>query len=770
MKRIAVFAVVLLALYGASARPVESARARMVAQMFLDRIGYPEVVELNDVSSQTPYTGFYTFTFNQGRGFVLIAGDDCVMPVLGYSTESAVRFENMPSNLKKWLDDYEAQIRYCRDHSIMPTPAIAAQWNGQWESNNNAKSVGAMVITKWDQGAPYNSLCPSAGGDSPHAYTGCTATAMAQILRYWNHPATGYGSHSYKCKGYDTLSADFGAAIYEWDSMPAKLTSTSREGKVKAVATLMYHCGVSVDMGYSTSGSGAFTLGYGRDTLRCTEYALVENFKYRNTLRALFADDFADDEWIAILKHEFDNGRPVLYTGYDREAGHAFVADGYDDKDYVHINWGWSGAYDGYFQMGHLNPGEGSSSSPGASSSGSYNRQCAALVGIEPNPEFGKGCTVTGTSADPTMGSVTGSGNFEFGQRATLKATAKEGYRFVRWSDGNHNNPRITVATGYDRSVSAVFEALHPDTMHYCTSNLWFGDMGQKEGDKYWGIRYPAQVIESGYGLNAVLFYATKSANFDVEVFEGSVDEAHKLYSHEVFVNTLQTNAWTIHEFDSTIHFTGDQPVWIRLHSKGVAKVAVYTASSGNADSRLWGESLDADTMSNQSWMIRGVFQHPDSANVEVRCAGNGEVYLLPEKKNISNTWFATEKHSTLQIGVGSKQGAQLLHLFVNDTDYLDSLVYADYEGEDTGIIQFKVEGYTVVRAVFDGWNSIDDIDNPFTVSVEDGRIVVSGAESENVQIFDVSGRKIGNSHTRLAPGVYLVKVGTCKARKVTVL
>ena len=735
----------------------------------MSQAGCPQET-LTDVSGLTAFSEFYTFTFNKGKGFILVAADDCVTPVLGYSTDGQVRFENMPANLKDWLEGYESQMRYYREHATPPTAEIVAQWEGKWTVKNPTKTVEPMVTTKWGQGDPYNSHCPSAGGDSPHAYTGCTATAMAQIMRYWKHPATGYGQHSYYHKTYDTWGVDFGATTYVWDSMPNVITATSKPGRIDAVATLMYHCGVAVDMGYSTTGSGAFTINYGRDTLRCSEYALMQNFKYRNTLRPLYADDFADDEWIGILKHEFDNGRPVLHTGYDRNTGHAFVADGYDNLDYVHFNWGWTGSYDGYFRVGHLNPGEGSSSQPGAGAAGSYNMQCAALVGIEPNPDFGKGVKVTLGNDNPTMGSVSGAGSYDFGELVTLHATANPGHRFVKWDDGNRNKPRRFYAMGNDRTLSAMFEPLHPDTMHYCTSNLWFGDVGEQANHKYWGIRYPASVISKSYGLASVQFFPTKSANYDIEIFEGSVDDDHKLYSKEVFVGTNFTQEWTTHVFDSVVHFSGDQPVWIRMHSKGVAKAAVYTASAGNIDSRLWGETLSGDTLVNQSWMIRGVFQHPDSVNLEVRCAGNGEVVLLPSKQDVSNSWFAVERGAMLNIGVRCKPGAALLHLFVNEVDYRDSVAYVDTVGADMGEIFFNVDSTTLVRAVFDGWNGIEDIDSQVAVTVEDGHLIITGAEGKDVRVYDVAGREVNNLRARLAPGAYMVQVSGGKARRVVVM
>lgn len=765
MKKIVFVAVMLVTCFATMGREVGVDKACSVAGKFLQQSGIEITGPLEDISAKTPYTEFYTFEFNHGGGFILISADDCVVPVLGYSTQGGFEVENTPIHVKQWLEEYENQIRFYKEHQDGTNSEVASQWKGKWVSKNGGKSVKAMVVTQWNQTDPYNRLCPILQWDTEHALTGCTATALAQILRYWRYPEMGYGSHTYRSKIYDTLSADFGATTYYWDSMPNKLTAYSSEGMVNAVATLMFHCGVSIDMDYSTASSGAFTVGYGRDTLRCAEYALVENFKYKNTLRGMFADDFPDDEWIARLKHEFDNKRPVIYTGYSPSAGHAFVADGYDDKDYVHINWGWAGSYDGYFKMGHLNPGAGSGSNPGASSQGTYNLQCSALMGIMPNDNFGHGDKVEVTSEDESMGTVTGGGTYDFGQLVTLWANAKEGHRFVRWSDGNCNNPRRFTATGCDHTLEARFEPLHPDTLTYCTSNLWFGNLGKAVDHKYWGVRYPVSTLKKGYQMKSVHFFAVKSANYDVEVFEGSVSDEGLRYSKEVFVSKGKEQTWMAVDLDSALSFSGSQPVWVRLHSKGVEKTAVYTASSGNIDSRLWGETLSGDTMGNQSWMIRSVFQHPDSVNVEIRCSGAGEVVYGDSEENVTNKWITVTPNELITLHF-RKKGGDLLGLYLNEVDYKDSLTV-----ETNGYqLSFSPKEYTVVRAVFDGWNSINDVEGSFIVTVKDRRIVVTGADDREVRVFDLSGRETYNPTEPLMPGIYMVQVGNGPASKVVVM
>lgn len=320
---------------------------------------------------------FYVFNFNNGKGFVIVAGDDAVAPVLGYSFESSFDPAHIPENTAKWLEGYKKQILLITTQHIAATDDIKAQWQ-QLRSNNssqqrpgNTSSVNPLVQTKWDQVPYYNALCP--GG----SVTGCVATAMAQVMKYWNYPATGTGFHSYNPpdNGYGTLSANFGNTTYQWASMPLQLT-----GANGAVATLMYHAGVSVDMNYSPQSSGAYVISTQSPVTNCAEYALKTYFGYRNSLQGVERVNYTDAQWIALLKGELDAARPVIYAGFGNGGGHCFVNDGYDNNNFFHFNWGWSGSFDGYFQVNALNPG-GVGTGGGA---GGYNSGQQAVIGIQP--------------------------------------------------------------------------------------------------------------------------------------------------------------------------------------------------------------------------------------------------------------------------------------------------------------------------------------------------------------------------------------------------
>ena len=322
----------------------------------------------------------YYYVFNIGNtGFIIIAGDDASIPVLAYSNEGVFTPASLPTSTKKWLEVYKSQLREIIENQLSPTQQTEQEWNdllkSKVETNVEKASVAPLMLTKWNQAPNENGMCP--GG----SVTGCVATAMAQIMKYWNYPATGSGFHSYNHTSYGTLAANFGSTSYNWGAMPNVLNSPN-----SAVATLMYHAGVSVNMDYSPQSSGAFVISAQSPVQNCSEYALKTYFGYKPTLQGRQRSTYTDANWIALLKAELDANRPILYAGFGSGGGHAFVADGYDNSNFFHFNWGWGGNSDGYFQINALNPGALGT----GGGSGGYNSGQQAVIGIEPpvlNPQ-----------------------------------------------------------------------------------------------------------------------------------------------------------------------------------------------------------------------------------------------------------------------------------------------------------------------------------------------------------------------------------------------
>lgn len=384
MKRLLSTLALMLAYMWASAAPITTSTAQRVAETFwLSQTGKPDAKA--QLVQGTGFTHLYIFDFilsepDASQGFVIVSADDCAYPILGYAVDSPAATGAIPANVAFWLGQYEQEIDFLSEHpqtiSAKDAERISAAWRSLIEGSHTGvkslTSVSPMLTTSWDQSPYYNNLCPTG---TP---AGCAAIAVAQVMKFWNHPLVGTGSHSYTTTDYGMLQADFGSTTYDWDNMPNRLSSSSSTTQVNAVATLCYHVGVAINMNYAPSGSGAAVIGSNNSA----QSALPQYFGYKPTLRGITKSSYTDAAWIELLEDEIDAGRPVIYAGYDPTAGHAFVFDGYNDNDQFHVNWGWGGAYNGYFSIGALNPMGGGT---GSNTTNTFNQSNQALVGVEPD-------------------------------------------------------------------------------------------------------------------------------------------------------------------------------------------------------------------------------------------------------------------------------------------------------------------------------------------------------------------------------------------------
>ena len=360
MKRIIFFALsFIFATFMLNASPVDTLTARQAAANFLSQHGQTRsanalqlAYQLSD-AQQTPCV--YIFN-SEGGGFVVTAADNSVLPVLGYSTTGHFDTQNIPSNVAAWLDSYrDAVSDIAAGASTRAYPTMEEAWQQLLANEPAAPSrevvVGPLLTTTWNQSPYYNQLCPGTGNNK--AITGCVATAMGQIMRYWQWPAQGHGSHTYVANygdygyaDYGSLYANFGEATYNYNLMPDYLNSSSSSNQIGEVAKLLYHCGVSVNMMYSPSASGANSEN--------VPSAMHNYFGYTSST---FQYKSGETSWVNALKTQLNADRPVYYSGSGDDGGHAFVCDGYDEDNYFHFNWGWSGSHNGYFAVSNLNPG-----------------------------------------------------------------------------------------------------------------------------------------------------------------------------------------------------------------------------------------------------------------------------------------------------------------------------------------------------------------------------------------------------------------------------
>ena len=291
------------------------------------------------------------YIFNvDGGGFVMVSASKNFKPILAYSLRHSYDGE-IPETAWYFINNYSKNIDYCDERGILMNENVEAEWklleNNELPAAKNAKTVNPMIQTLWNQDYPYNYYAPETGGGwwggpGGHCYAGCVACAMSQIMKYWNHPVQGHGSHYYYHSTYGEQSANFGETTYNWDIMPIELGYQANDA-AKAVALLMYHCGVSVNMNFGPDGSGA----YSKDV----ETAFRQYFGYCS---AVYKErtQYSEDEWIAMLKSELDKSQPVYFSGTnDSGGGHAIVCDGYDENDYFHFNLGWSGSGNDYYSI-----------------------------------------------------------------------------------------------------------------------------------------------------------------------------------------------------------------------------------------------------------------------------------------------------------------------------------------------------------------------------------------------------------------------------------
>lgn len=393
MRFLTAFILMAAAALTAAADNVSEQQAQTIAQQFINQTvrrqapdKAPATVKLvRKAVNATGETDYYVFNTHasqtgEAQGFVVVSGDDRTMPVWGYSSTTAFPTNDMPENVSWWLNEYQRQLQYLRQH-----PEAARQ------PLKLSSSVAPLMTTTWKQGEPYNSEIPSIrfslGTKKP--VVGCVALAMAQMMKAHNWPDHGEGSHSYtyRAEGASAskeFSANFGATNYQWASMKDSYTSNQ---DATAVATLCYHAGVSVDMQYNTADNG----GSGAQIYDAMK-ALRTYFRYDKGLDLYLRDFYPIETWEEMLRHDLDEGNPIVYGGSTANMyGHCFVFDGYDTDGRFHINWGWGGDYNGYFVSSVLNSGR-------ANADFSYWQQ--AILGAKPDYDG----TSTGANLRPLTG------------------------------------------------------------------------------------------------------------------------------------------------------------------------------------------------------------------------------------------------------------------------------------------------------------------------------------------------------------------------------
>lgn len=357
-----------------------------VSAMSLDRNenAPPQLVYTQKDRADLP--AVYVFSYGTtGGGFLVLPASDAVThPILGYSDSGTFSASDMPPAMRWWLKQYAAEVS--------AADASGVNEEAPSESGQERTDIAPLVQTYWNQTTPYWNLTPVVNGT--HCPTGCVATAMAQVMNFWQYPAQGIGSNSYYPSSAvgETLSLDFSQITFDWDAMLERYNAQSPQESIDAVSTLMYACGVGVNMNYAPGESGS---NYTQAT-----NALVNYFGYDIGIRDLSRNYFELPEWVDMIYSELAAGRPVLYGGLNDDGGHAFVCDGYRTDGYFHINWGWGGVSNGYFLITALNPTQQGV----GGSTGGYNLNQTMVIGIQPPVAGSEYRPVIEFSSDFTLG------------------------------------------------------------------------------------------------------------------------------------------------------------------------------------------------------------------------------------------------------------------------------------------------------------------------------------------------------------------------------
>lgn len=290
----------------------------------------------SDKTNNAPY-----YAFNLEQGYVIVSGDDEMTELVGYAENGFFDAENVPPQMQLWLDGYAEYVAAVQSGKAKARKILL--------SDSPSVVVEPLVSTKWNQDAPFNNFAPEYTDDNNNTQrcaTGCAATAMAQIMKFHNWPEQGVGHYSYEHQSFGTISSNFSEHVYDWTDMIDRYNNGEYSNvQADAVALLMKDCGVSLNMNYGPV-SGASIYSY--------TPAFKNYFRYSS--RTVNRSGCETAEFTKIITDELQEGRPIIYCGTGEDGGHAFVVDGYDTNYFLHVNWGWGGYSDGYFDMNYMDP------------------------------------------------------------------------------------------------------------------------------------------------------------------------------------------------------------------------------------------------------------------------------------------------------------------------------------------------------------------------------------------------------------------------------
>ena len=376
-----------MATMAVNAEQVSKHQALQKAKQFMPGKQFGEARSFARSGNLSEREPFYVFNAEGNQGFVIVSGDDRTTEVLGYSTTGSLDQNQLPENLKGWLDGYARQIE-ALGTSAQPVQRAQTRGADSWTA------VNPLIKTQWNQHYPFNKWCPDKNGkdwrdegfdtehlmtndqELYHCVTGCVATAMAQVIYYWRCIDNCQELPAYITTTESWRMSELPGTTFKWDKMKATYSGKETDESADAVAELMRYCGQAVNMDYNLGASEA----------ELSTYHLAEYFGFRKNARQVKRYNYSVDDWERMIYKELSaegRPRPVLYSGESNSGDYQFIVDGYDGNGLFHMNWGGGGMNDGYYVLSLANPDE--QGAGGGTSMDGYSMNQSAIVGLMPD-------------------------------------------------------------------------------------------------------------------------------------------------------------------------------------------------------------------------------------------------------------------------------------------------------------------------------------------------------------------------------------------------
>ena len=665
---------------------------------------------------------FYVFNNENGKGFVIVSGDDCTTtPILAYSYDQNFSAENMPENVSNWMNGIRSEINNARENGAKSRTAAMYE-------HNDRTPIVLLQTALWDQRKPYNSKLPVG------YVTGCPATAISIIMRYHKWPEKGVGVIP---ESNDKIGSVELGHTYDWDNMPLTYNDMPTDYQKEQVGVLMRDVGAMVRTQYGGGSAGANP----EETL---PQLMPIYMRYNaNTIKSYFKRDFSDSEWHAMLQKELDEKRPILYGGYSSGGGHQFVLDGYAADNFYHVNWGWSGVSNGYYLLTDMCPPE--QGAGGSHSTDGFTQKQDAIIGIQPDPENPGGGYFDqiaykgypgkpyGISADVT----------EFKQNEVFNVTLKEfqnkGSRAFagKIAIAHYSNngtlksiicSKITDYTNYPQEINDFTENYYKCTI---TETI-------EEGDYIAGVfkyQNPSEwtMIRNGYLMNDKCTEQIFIKGGDTPVPPVTTNKLKIMVGAGGYITcdgveikgTENVEAKANQSFEILIY--PEKGYKLKQVMFGINDVTAMARNNRYVTPKI-----------NDNTTLQITFEKAEitTHNVEIISSEGGKVVYNGEDIVASSKTVEVNSGDQVKLSILPDEGYAIAKLLLNGNDLSSSIL----DGEFTSPV---ITANTKIEVSFEVVSGIKDAqNNNVKVYGENGIIVIEGAEGM-IEVYSIAGAKV---------------------------